>query len=115
MDNDDLKKLSRLELLEILYQQQQRIEDLEKEIDRLNMQVDEKQAILRNTGSIADASLALTNIFEEAQKAADIYLGSIKEIYEKALADQFIDELQMPGATKPKGRHMARHAKKEEE
>ncbi len=76
--------MNRVEMLEILYEQQKRIEELEEENSRLKADLDKKTVILKESGSIANASLALTNVFEEAQKAADIYLQSIIEIYKKA-------------------------------
>ena len=110
MDNNDLKKMKRIELLEILYQQQQRIEELESENGQLRKRLEDRQVIMKNTGSIANASLALTHVFEEAQKAADIYLSSIREIYDKAREGRFIDGLQTPvdKTTNAKGRHSAK-------
>ena len=109
MASEDLKNLKRVELLEILYQQQQRIEDLEKENRQLRQKVEERQIIMKNTGSIASASLALTNVFEEAQKAADMYLRSIREIYEKAREGKYINGLQTPVSQESrKGRHSAK-------
>ncbi|MBR4422283.1 MAG: hypothetical protein IKS69_07100 [Erysipelotrichaceae bacterium] len=106
MKNNDLKKMKRVELLEILYQQQQRIEDLEIENAQLKKRVEERQVIMKKTGSIADASLALTQVFQEAQKSADLYLSSIREIYDKAREGRLIDGLQTPAdEDKPKGRH----------
>ena len=109
MTSEDLKNMKRVELLEMLYQQQQRIEELEKENETLRQRVEERQIIMKNTGSIADASLALAKVFEEAQKAADMYLCSIQEIYEKAREGKYINGLQTPDTEKnQKGRHSAR-------
>ena len=56
-----------------------------EEIDALRAQVTELQAKLddRNfefdrIGSIAEASLAVTNIFDEAERAAKLYLENIR-------------------------------------
>ena len=38
-----------------------------------------KRIDIQRSGSIAEASLKLTKIFEEAQKAADLYLSNIKK------------------------------------
>ena len=109
MTSEDLKNMKRVELLEMLYQQQQRIEELEKENETLRQRVEERQIIMKNTGSIASASLALTNVFEEAQKAADMYLRSIQEIYEKAREGKYINGLQTPVSQESrKGRHSAK-------
>ncbi|HEM4091679.1 TPA: DNA repair protein, partial [Streptococcus suis] len=34
--------------------------------------------MISQSGSIAEASMKLTNIFEEAQKAAEVYLYNVK-------------------------------------
>ena len=86
MDNKELRKLNRIQLLELLYEQQTRIEELEKENEDLKTKLEERRVILSKVGSIADASLALTKVFDEAQKSADIYLDSIRSIYQKILS-----------------------------
>ena len=40
--------------------------------------VEDREIRLRESGSIAEASLRLTNIFEEAQKAVDLYVENMK-------------------------------------
>ncbi|GAW37702.1 DNA repair ATPase, partial [Streptococcus suis] len=37
-----------------------------------------RRIMISQSGSIAEASMKLTNIFEEAQKAADLYLYNVK-------------------------------------
>ena len=61
-----------------------------KEIDSLRAQVADLEAQLANRefefekiGSIAEASLAVTNIFKDAEEAARIYLENIRRSYEK--------------------------------
>lgn len=76
----ELKKLKREELLDLLLEVTEENERLRKENKLLKEKCDEKTILLSNVGSIAEASLKLTNIFEEAQKAADIYLNSIKTV-----------------------------------
>ena len=84
MTNKEFKKLSRSELLEMLLEQSKEVEQLKKQLKAANEALESKNIMLKNTGSIAEASLKLTNIFEEAQKAADIYLENIKNLeYEK--------------------------------
>lgn len=72
------KNMNRLELLELLLEQQQYIKRLEAELKELKAELENRQILIENAGSIAEASLALTNIFEEAQKAADLYLANIR-------------------------------------
>ena len=60
-----------------------------EEIDRLKARIDELEQELGQieidkdkVGSIAEASLAVTKIFDEADKAARIYLENIRRKYE---------------------------------
>ena len=69
MSNKSLSKLTRNELLDLLYEQEKRVEDLEKRNKQLETQLEDRRIKISKVGSIADASLALTNVFAEAQKA----------------------------------------------
>lgn len=91
MTEKQLKKLSRAELLEILIQQTKRNDSLETELAELKTVYEEKiseyEALLerkniaiKESGSIAEASLKLSGIFEAAQQAADVYLENIKQM-----------------------------------
>lgn len=78
VEKRDLSKLKRTELLEIMLAQSE-------EIDRLRVELAEKDELLKNreiaideSGSLAEASLKLTHVFEEAQKAADLYLYNVR-------------------------------------
>lgn len=77
--NKDLKKLSRLELLEILLEQSKRIEELEEQISNLNIEADSKKIEIDEIGTLAEASLKLTEIFKSADEAAAIYINNVKE------------------------------------
>ena len=62
-----LSKLNRTELLDLLYEQEKRLEDLEKENKELKTQLENRKIAISKVGSIAEASLALTKVFDEAQ------------------------------------------------
>ena len=79
MNDKELKKLNRKELLEILLSQAKLIEELESELARTQKELNNKTIILKKAGSIAEATLRLSGIFEKAQEVADEYLNSIKE------------------------------------
>lgn len=79
MTEKELKKLNRSELLELLLEQCRRNEQLEQELEETKKQLESKQLTISECGSLAEASLALTGIFNEAQKAADLYLENIRE------------------------------------
>ena len=74
----ELKKLNRYQLLELLVVQTQRADRLQQELDTVRAQLEQQNIRLSNLGSIAEASLQITGIFEAAQKAADLYLDAAK-------------------------------------
>ena len=80
MIEKDLKKLRRAELLEIMLDQSYEIDQLRKRVKELEAQLEDRRIKIENAGSIAEASLQLTKVFEEAQKAADLYLENIRNL-----------------------------------
>ena len=86
--NKDLRKLKKSELLEIMLKQGEEIDSLRARVKELEAEVAEKQAEMerhefeiKKFGSIAEASLQVTNIFQEAEKAAKIYLENLRRRY----------------------------------
>ena len=80
MQENELHKLGKTELLTIIYEQEKQIEQLKDEIKELNKKLENRTITIQEAGSIADASLKINKIFEAAQQAADEYLRSIKEV-----------------------------------
>lgn len=89
MADKELRKLQKIELLEILVDQRKRIDELEKELSETKAKLEDREIKIRNSGSLAEASLKLTNIFEEAQKAVDLYTDNIKQQAETYMKQQF--------------------------
>ena len=79
MNERTLKRLKKIELYEILLAQSKEIDRLKQELIETQQKLENNQIIIQEAGSLADAALKLTKIFEEAQKAADIYLKNITE------------------------------------
>lgn len=79
MNERTLKQLKKIELYEILLAQSKEIDRLKQELIETQQKLENKQIIIQEAGSLADAALKLTKVFEEAQKAADIYLKNITE------------------------------------
>ena len=73
-----LRKLSKLQLLELLAQQEKELQALRKELAEKNAALEDRRIQLENAGSIAEAALKINEVFEAAQKAADQYLESLK-------------------------------------
>ena len=74
----DLLKLKKKDLLEIMLRQSEEIDKLRDQVAELEKQLNDYYFDLSKIGSIAEASLVVTGIFEEAEKAAKIYLMNIK-------------------------------------
>lgn len=79
MNEKDFRKLKRVELYEIMLAQAEEIDDLRNQLTAAKKELKNKRIDIQRSGSIAEASLKLTKIFEEAQKAADLYLCNIKK------------------------------------
>lgn len=78
MKEKELQKLKRIELYEILLAQSEEIDRLRDELEETKVKLQEKGIKIAEAGSLAEASLRLTKVFEEAQKAADLYLYNIR-------------------------------------
>ena len=74
----DLLKMKKKDLLEIMLRQSEEIDDLRAQVADLQAKLDDRVFQFNRIGSIAEASLAVTNIFEEAEKAAKLYLENIR-------------------------------------
>lgn len=75
---NDLRSMSKTELLTMLRDQEAEINELKEENARLRQQLEDKRIGLQECGSIAQAALKLNGVFEAAQAAADQYLESVK-------------------------------------
>lgn len=73
----ELKKMKKIELMELLLEQEKEITKLTDENQKLNQQLNEKILKIEESGSIAEAALKLSDIFESAQRAVDIYLSNL--------------------------------------
>ncbi len=78
MTEKELLKLKRSELLEIMLAQSREIDSLREELAQTKKKLEDKRIKIEEAGSIAEASLQLTKIFEEAQKAADLYVENAR-------------------------------------
>ena len=76
----ELRKLRRTELLELLVEQGRIVERLQKEVTALRQEAEERRINIDKAGSIAEASLSLTKIFEDAEEASKIYLENIERL-----------------------------------
>ena len=77
MISKELKRLSRRELVDIIYQLKKNEQEMQEEIESLKTELQDKRIRISTAGSIADAAMSVTNVFSTAQMTADIYLREI--------------------------------------
>ena len=82
MTDNELRKLKRTDLLELLLAQEKENEDLRRQLQEAQARLEERKLALEEAGSIAEASLRLSGVFEAAQTAADQYLESVRRLSE---------------------------------
>ena len=81
MAERELRRMNRMELIEIIYALKQHEEELERQNAKIRRQLADRTLRLEQVGSIAEAALSLNRVFEAAQAAADQYLESVKAQY----------------------------------
>lgn len=87
MTQQEMKRLGRVELLEIIVMQSDELEAVKKEREALSEEnaalkerLNKRELSMHSAGNLAEASLAVTNIFEEAEKAASIYKENVERM-----------------------------------
>ena len=90
MTTSDMKRLSRADLLEMLIDQSMEVQELRKKLQEMENVLQEKEAMLQcremkinQAGSIAEASLQLSGIFEAAEAACQRYTENICQLSER--------------------------------
>jgi len=105
----ELRKLNRYQLLELLIIQTERADKLQKKLEHAEAEMNDKDIRLTALGSIADASLQLSGVFEAAQKAADIYLNAAQKKAEEIEAEARQTALSIIEDAKAKARRILRN------
>ena len=88
MTDKEFKRLSRAQLIEIIYQLQVQVDELTKQKQDLEKALTDKRFRIDNAGDIAKAALEINDCFRGAQNAAEQYLNEIKTIREELEAER---------------------------
>ncbi|MGY3780667.1 DNA repair protein [Streptococcus gallolyticus] len=80
LDSKQLRKLKRSDLFELLVEQAKEIEKLQERVNELEGKLQRREIDLSEAGSIAEAALAISKVFDEVQAAADVYLNNVKRL-----------------------------------
>lgn len=86
MSDQDLKKLSRAELLELLVIQSKEIDSLRSRLDQAEAKLVSRDIAIADAGSIAEAALTLNNVFAAAEAASQQYLDNVRLLCQKQAA-----------------------------
>lgn len=78
MTDKELKHLSRMELIDIIYTLQKQNEQAQALLQKTQAKLEERTLKINEAGSIAEAAVKLNGVFEAAQAAADQYLESVQ-------------------------------------
>ena len=78
MTDKEFKRLSRSQLIDIIYQLQLKQEELSAENNKLSKALEDRRLLVNEAGNIAEAALEIHNVMQSAQDAADHYLEEIK-------------------------------------
>lgn len=78
MTDKEFKRLSRSQLIEIIYQLQIKLEEVTTDNEQLKQALEDKRIRVDETGNIAEAALGIYNVMQAAQNAADHYLEEIQ-------------------------------------
>ena len=106
MTDKELRRLSRTDLLELLLAQRRENEQLRCILDQTQAQLADRTIQIDKAGSIAEASLQLSGIFNAAQDSCQYYLDNIKLLSER----QSVVCQQMEKETKEKCDRMVAEA-----
>ena len=77
MTDKEFKRLSRSQLIDIIYPLQVKQEEFTADNEKLSKALDDKRLRVNKAGNIAEAALEIHNVMQAAQDAADHYLEEI--------------------------------------
>lgn len=91
MKNDSMN-LSKNEMIMVMHDQEQEIERLKAKVAELQGAIDNYEIKISETGTLAEASAQINNLFEAAQATVETYIANIKKREEKS--EQILADVQ---------------------
>lgn len=116
MTDKQLRKLSRRDLLEMLLIQSRELAQVKKELEEARRELEERRIAISSSGSIAEAALKLSGIFEAAQAAANQYLENMSvpaEYRETVAVNPGFQQEQMLSQTQEQCRQLLEQTRQE--
>ena len=87
MTDNELRRLSRAELLEILIRLTNENEELKRNLIDAEGKLNDRKIMIGESGSIAEAALKLSDVFAAAESAAKLYLENAERLCGEKIAD----------------------------
>ena len=84
MTDKEFKRLTRAQLIDIIYQLQLQVDELAEQKQSLEKALEDKRLRIDNAGNIAHAALEINDCFGSAQRAAEQYLNEIRTLHAEA-------------------------------
>lgn len=91
MKNDSMN-LSKNEMMMVMHDQEQEIERLKAKVAELQGAIDNYEIKISETGTLAEASAQISNLFEAAQATVETYIGNMRKREEKS--EQLLSDVQ---------------------
>lgn len=116
MTEKELKKLTRAELLEMLIAQSKKLSRTETELAAAREELKRREIAISESGTVAEAALKLSGIFDDADRAVAQYRESVLENQKKA--EDIINAAKVKAAVilkmaKAQGRYIVESSEKE--
>ena len=101
MTDKEFKHLNRAQLIEIIYQLQLQVDELNLKNQSLEAELTDRRLRIEQAGNIAYAALEINDCFRNAQKAADQFLDEIKAMQAdtEAQRKKILEEARAEAAT----------------
>lgn len=77
MKNNEFRRLNRRELLELLIAQIEENERLRQQLEDAQKELKDRRIKIANAGSLAEAALLLSDVFQAVDEAASLYLENL--------------------------------------
>lgn len=91
MRNESMN-LSKNEMMMVMHDQEQEIERLKAKVAELQGTIDNYEIKISETGTLAEASAQINNLFEAAQATVETYIGNMRKREEKS--EQLLADVQ---------------------
>jgi len=80
MTDRQLRKASRTDLLKLLLEEKRARDDLQQQLAELEAQLQQRQITIDQSGTLAEAALKLSGIFDAAESACQYYTENIRSL-----------------------------------